>query len=180
LASTAAAANTVFDCYQCRRQMDPKKARSHVGEHILKKLRGVEEPSLKQQIGDMFPCGFCGRSGHPGCADVFLVKGKTMQAETMCPHFQKFQYGPTSHSTESTPSTNIPILCTIPGCTGRIGSKYTAVWKYNMSEHIRQAHPGFSIGGYLDGAPLPDNLVCSMYITDEEETRLKIPAQHIP
>ncbi|KAI0067932.1 hypothetical protein BV25DRAFT_1911795 [Artomyces pyxidatus] len=168
-----------FQCYQCHRKMDPKKARSHVGEHILRKLRNVEEV-LHQPVADSFPCGFCGRSGLRGCDEVFLTKGNNPQALSHCPHFEKFQYRRAQQSSDTSPSTNVPILCSIPGCTGTVGQHLTAVWKYNMPEHIRVAHPGHSVGGYEDGAPLPDDLVRNMFIALDEERRIKIPDAKIP
>lgn len=126
------------------------------------------------------PCGFCGRSGIAGCSEIFMTKGKSPQAESNCQHAHKFQYQPSLKSTSSTPSTNIPILCSIPGCTRTIGSKRTAVWKYNMPEHIRTAHPGYSSNGIEDGVSLPPDLARAMFISPEEEHRIGIPKENIP
>jgi hypothetical protein len=127
------------------------------------------------------PCGFCGRSGISSCGEVYLTKGSHPQAQSNCRHANKFHYAPSLKSTNSTPSTNVPILCEIPGCTGQVGQKWTAIWKYNMEEHIRSEHPDYSDLDNLEhGAPLPSTLIKSMLITREEEERLGIPREKIP
>lgn len=134
------------------------------------------------QISFPFPCGCCGRSGVPSCNEVFLSKGKSPQASSGCQYFRKFQYKAALTPTTSTWCTNVPILCTIPGCTATVGNLFKAVWKYNMPEHIRQCHPGFSTTGIdaLGGAPLPPDLIQSMAISDLEEERTGIPRARIP
>ncbi|OBZ66985.1 hypothetical protein A0H81_12994 [Grifola frondosa] len=171
-------ANAKFRCYQCHKEIDPKKARNHVGGHILRTLRGVSEVLPGGQIGPM-PCGFCGRSGITSCQQIFVTKGKNLQATTNCSHFRAFQYGPSLQSTDSTASTNIPMLCPFAGCTQAFPPNLlTAVWKYNMPEHIRLKHSDYLLDG--TGPPLPDGLKASIFISHEEGRQLKIPEQKIP
>ncbi|KII88930.1 hypothetical protein PLICRDRAFT_29388 [Plicaturopsis crispa FD-325 SS-3] len=176
-----AAPNEKFRCYQCLTEVDSSKARLHVGKHILNRMRGVEERLPGGPVGHPMPCGFCGRAGIISCSEVYLTKGKHPQAHSNCIHFRKFNYGPSLVSNHSSPCTNVPIACTFPGCQAPVGSKYlTAVWKYNMPEHIRSSHPGHSFDGIESGAPIPNDLARAMLITREEEEWMKIPASNIP
>ncbi|GLB43863.1 hypothetical protein LshimejAT787_1500470 [Lyophyllum shimeji] len=172
-----------FRCYQCLSEVEVKRARQHVGRHILKALRGIKEDLKGEPIavgaGSM-PCGFCGRSGNPACDQVFLSKGKSPQATSGCRLASKFHYQPSLKSTGSTPCTNVPILCSIAGCTGAVGTQQTAIWKYNMPEHIRTVHPGYAWNALGGDAPLPASLAHAMHITPEEEAILGIPKENIP
>ncbi|TCD63849.1 hypothetical protein EIP91_004891 [Steccherinum ochraceum] len=167
-------------CYQCLQSVPEAKMRDHVAGHILRALRGVSEELKGEPTGDM-PCGFCGRSGIPACARVFLTKGKRPQAVSHCEHARKFRYASALTSTATGPSTNVPIRCTLDNCGGTtVDGRWPAVWKLNMTAHIRKFHPGSSTDGGLTGAPIDDVIVYDMYITPEEETRLGIPAHLIP
>ncbi len=126
-----------------------------------------------------FPCGFCGRSGIASCSELYLTTGKSPQAVSGCQRAHKFQYALSIHSSTKMPSTNTPVLCPVPGCTRTQNRKQTAVWKYNLPEHIRQSHPGFSPDGIEDGA-IASNLLQTIYITDDEEERLGIPVERRP
>ncbi|KAH9946850.1 hypothetical protein B0H21DRAFT_883432 [Amylocystis lapponica] len=64
----------------------------------------------------------------------------------------------------------------IPGCTSVVGKLLTAVWKYNIQEHVRKFHPG----DLAEGAPLPPTMLRAMFISHDEELRLGIPADKIP
>ena len=48
-----------------------------------------------------------------------------------------------------------------------------------MTTHIQTEHSGYSMDSQT-GASIPNDLICSMYITDEEECQIKIPANRIP
>ncbi|KAI1784985.1 hypothetical protein LXA43DRAFT_900727, partial [Ganoderma leucocontextum] len=174
--------NNKFRCYVCHTEMDPSKARTHVGGHILKAKRGVVEPEPKgEPVGQTSPCGFCGRSGLQGCQQLFLTK--TSQARSECRHFHKFHYRPAKVSTETTPCTNIPIMCTVPGCKSamRQGDLFGAIWKYNMEEHIKNDHSGYSTTGVEDHLlPIPADLAREMYISDSEERLMGISDSLIP
>ncbi|KAH8071053.1 hypothetical protein BXZ70DRAFT_864406, partial [Cristinia sonorae] len=173
-----------FRCFQCLATMERSKARDHVAGHILKSLRGVKEelPSRGQPVGDSMPCGICGRSGIAACTEVFLTKGKSPQAVSRCQYFHKYHYKPSLESTATGPtgSTNTPIQCQIPNCTAVTPDRMiTAHWKFNMPEHIRRQHPGYSLDG-ITGAPVTAAFARSMHITAIEEERLGIPAEKIP
>lgn len=61
-----------------------------------------------------------------------------------------------------------------------VGDYQTAVWKYNMPEHIHESHPGYAASEFEDGAPLPPSLAHAMHISAEEEKLMGIPEQLIP
>lgn len=56
-----------------------------------------------------------------------------------------------------------------------------AIWKYNMPEHIQTVHPGYSMDG-LDPSlvPIPSDMMSTVFISQEEETMIGIPADKIP
>ncbi|KIJ60255.1 hypothetical protein HYDPIDRAFT_32370 [Hydnomerulius pinastri MD-312] len=169
-----------FRCYQCGMEMDVNRVRVHVGKHILFFIRGIDEALNGIPVGLPLPCGFCGRSGIQTCAEVYLMKQKAPQARSNCRHQHKFNYAPSLVSNVSTPCTNVPIECLIPGCRAEVGSNITAVWKYNMPEHIWLCHPGYSSDGIEDGVPVPAAMARAMLITHEEEEMIGIPSDKIP
>ncbi|RDB24483.1 hypothetical protein Hypma_008516 [Hypsizygus marmoreus] len=105
-----------FRCYQCLSEVDSKRAHQHVGEHVLRAIHGALENLAGEAINPRaMPCGFCGRSGIAACSEIYLSKGKAPQAQGNCEHAHRFNYAPSLKSTASTPCTNVPILCLIPG-----------------------------------------------------------------
>lgn len=127
------------------------------------------------------PCGFCGRSGIRTCEELYILTGKRKQISAQCQHSHPFRYGDSFKSTITTPCTDTPIVCPIEPCTAVVNGKWRgAVWKYNMVEHIRTHHAGYSADGIEDGAPLPPSLVAEMEITLEEEQHILPPRTAIP
>ncbi|KAI0763396.1 hypothetical protein BC629DRAFT_1273639, partial [Irpex lacteus] len=166
-------------CYQCGKKLKKGEARNHVGAHILKAMRGVHENLSGKPVGRTMPCGFCGLSNITDCQQLYITKNGRGQAKSSCSRAHDFQYKTSLTSTVSTPCTNTPIVCPIPGCAGEVGSNKTAIWKYNLPEHVRAHHPGYSCDGMDDG--LPDhNLLHVAFISKEEESRLGIPNDMIP
>lgn len=41
-----------FHCYQCLCEIEPKKARAHVGQHILKSMRGIAENLASEPVSN--------------------------------------------------------------------------------------------------------------------------------
>ncbi|KAH9937098.1 uncharacterized protein B0H18DRAFT_867680 [Fomitopsis serialis] len=173
-------------CYQCLAEVDAARMRNHVGEHILKAMRGVQEDLRGQQVvPSELPCGFCGRPERL-CTAPTMTKGtsrSTPQARSECPYYRLFFYQPSLKPSPATPCTNVPIICMVPGCKAAKDGNWTAVWKYNMVEHLRQCHPSYGLESTprLDGLiPLPPAMQHEMHISDEEERALRIPAELIP
>ncbi|KAH9921014.1 uncharacterized protein B0H18DRAFT_821162, partial [Fomitopsis serialis] len=174
-------------CYQCLVEVEPARMRNHVGEHILKALRGVHEDLQGQHIAlPELPCGFCGRPERL-CVAPTMTKGtggSSPQARSECPYYRLFFYQPSLKTSGTTPCTNVPFVCKIPGCKTEKEGNWTAIWKYNLREHMRVFHPTYSIdnaGLGLDALiPLPPAIIRDMYISDEEDKGLRIPDSHIP
>lgn len=124
------------------------------------------------------PCGFCGQSGITSCSQIYLTVGKNPQAKGECAYAHSFYYKNRLESTGKMRCTNTPILCPIDSCTRRVGKLYTAVWKYNMPEHIATQHPGYLIDGYADSVVVP-NLHAAVKISIDEHRALQVPDDHI-
>ncbi len=116
------------------------------------------------------------------CSQLYLTAqaGRSPQARSECPYYCAFQYKSSLNSTHTMPCTNTPVLFPVPGCTQSLpGKLLTAIWKYNMPQHICMHHPGYSVNGFEDGTLLPD-LLHVMDISREEEKALGIPEGAIP
>lgn len=128
------------------------------------------------------PCGFCGRSGIAACAELYLTTGKAPQVVSSCAFAHKFYYKSAKKHTSSSACTNVPIRCLLPGCSAFVGKNVTAVWKYNIGEHIQLCHPGHATSDQpqLDSNPLPPAMLEEMFLSRQEELDLGIPAEKIP
>ena len=69
---------------------------------------------------------------------------------------------------------------------GAFVTGHTAIWKYNMHAHIWESHPGYNVdaaiglGEFHKSMTLPDELIALIFISDQEEERIKIPKDKIP
>ncbi|KAH9945198.1 uncharacterized protein BXZ73DRAFT_38004, partial [Epithele typhae] len=169
-----------FRCYQCLATVEKQNTRNHVGHHILRAMRGVvEELAGSPVVLQPSPCGFCGRSGIKTCTEVWLTKGLKPQARSECVHAVNYFYKPSLHSTLSTPCTNTPILCPVPGCSARHGDRFPAIWRYNLGLHVRECHPEYSPDGVSPGIIL-EALTLRVLLSMQEEQRMGIPESSIP
>ena len=64
---------------------------------------------------------------------------KSIQLTTACSRQHPFMYGAAVKPSSRTPSTNVPIQCTL--CDRDDSKQYPTFWKYAMYSHIRTAHP---------------------------------------
>lgn len=135
--------------------------------------------TLALQVGMLSPCGFCGRSGISACTELYLTAAKNPQARSDCEYYHDFRYKLSLTSTHTTPCTNTPVLCPVPGCTKKTGKLLSAVWKYNLPDHVRTQHPGYSVDGFQEGT-IDIGLLRLIDISYEEETALHIPPNLIP
>ncbi|KIJ12646.1 hypothetical protein PAXINDRAFT_82548, partial [Paxillus involutus ATCC 200175] len=158
------------DCAICGKAVKHKSLRSHTRGHILRAQMGIKEDHLVTQVAVGDPCGFCGQSGHP----VRLTKeGKkrTFQLSSSCPLAITFSLGVAATSTKNSPSTNVPIRCSI--CPATSGDR-AVVWKYNMAHHLGTVH-----AERHPAQPLPADLITAMKITCFEQEHLGIPGELI-
>jgi hypothetical protein len=102
----------------------------HMGAHILYdgKLNASEER-----------CGLCLRPA-PMCR-IYIKKGRGAQGrysvdqkKSNCPNLVRFNYMNAATSSESSPCSNVPVVC--PICP--IGDP--AVWSYSLHAHFRERH----------------------------------------
>jgi hypothetical protein len=102
----------------------------HMGAHILydAKLNTSEER-----------CGLCLRPA-PMC-HIYLKKGRDAQAKysvdqkkSNCPNLVRFNYMNAATSSESSPCSNVPVVC--PLCP----TASPAVWTYSLHAHFRGRH----------------------------------------
>ncbi|KAJ7814764.1 hypothetical protein B0H14DRAFT_3746965 [Mycena olivaceomarginata] len=101
----------------------------HMAAHIL------YDPKIDKSSQ---PCGLC-LNPAPMCEFHLTMTGgkpKLNIARSKCPSAGiKFRYSTAAQSTPSSPSSNVPINCTLCG-TGQ-----PAIWRYNYLEHLRTVHP---------------------------------------
>ncbi|KAJ7078969.1 hypothetical protein C8R44DRAFT_586980, partial [Mycena epipterygia] len=157
--------------------------RAHMGLHILCKLRGVPE-NLSKPVGDSLPCGFCGESGHAACNIRMQVKKSSVTIETNCRLSMPFKYAYADRGSKATPCRNVPIVCGLcPSVltAGKESRSQPAQWRYNMEEHVAQAHPEYASPCNPDGVKrLPHAVWTSMEISHGEQVALAIPLSKIP
>ncbi|KAJ6601842.1 hypothetical protein DFH09DRAFT_1069394 [Mycena vulgaris] len=95
-------------CERCDSKVDNQRA--HMGAHILRKLRGVEEAVKTPVTGD-FPCGFCGETGRSECAVFVKVASKSTSVETNCRLKGPIKYAYAERGSATTPCRNVPLVC---------------------------------------------------------------------
>lgn len=144
-------------CSNCGRILDGNGQHiiSHAGSHTL------NDPNVNRSSE---PCGLC-LSPAPICR-IFLRKGKGAGsglqincAASSCPNLVNFSYAKASKSTQTSPCSNVPLLC--PLCP----KDAPAVWRYNMKYHLMNTHPH---------APLPKYQQLWMLSNFEISEMLKI------
>ncbi|THH18378.1 hypothetical protein EW146_g2586 [Bondarzewia mesenterica] len=170
------------ECYQCGKAVPSGvQRRAHFGEHILRAMRSQAEGNLREPVGTAMPCGFCGRSTDNGRCTILLKKSnRAFTVISTCSTAHTFLYGPACKFLQSTPSTNIPIVCVL--CHPKPGSAaQPAVWKYNMLQHLPDHHPGHIPSDSGPGLlQVPADFIQRITITLEEERKIGIPLENIP
>jgi hypothetical protein len=93
------------------------------------------------------PCGLCLRPS-PLCT-FYLKRGKGAGASeqvdftrSKCANKVHFSYSVASLSTQSSPSSNVPLCC--PICP----TSEPCIWRYNFQHHMRAKHPTISLTRY--------------------------------
>ncbi|KAK7015827.1 hypothetical protein R3P38DRAFT_2543278 [Favolaschia claudopus] len=158
----------------------PKNWRAHIGAHILRRLRGSPEPSIKkkarsgEEVGDTMPCGYCGRSGHPECQVKMKPESKKHEIDTKCHHKTNFQYKTADEARTKAGCRNVPIICGLCPTAQRKNDFVPAVWRYNMPEHLRTHHSEYASPQQPEGIPLPHHIWESIQISREEELAMGV------
>ncbi|KAJ7817541.1 hypothetical protein B0H14DRAFT_3741875 [Mycena olivaceomarginata] len=221
-------------CELCGEKAENQRA--HMGMHVLRKLRGIEEKLVKPassiffantahmmpiewieldtfsyqkrqralplhhesynslegrtysfpalEVGDLLPCGFCGESGHTACNVYLHVKTKAATVEANCCLITPMRYAFAERGSQATPCRNVPIICGLCPSTltaGKESCAQPAQWRYNMEEHLAQAHPEYASPRNPEGDKrLPHVVWIGMKTSKEEERALGIPVDKIP
>ncbi|KAG1772528.1 hypothetical protein EV702DRAFT_1048648 [Suillus placidus] len=155
---------------------------AHIGQHILRASTNTPEKiSLKEPVGNVLPCGFCGRSGLPECTITIKVPvSGTPDWETKCTYRHLFKYGFADHGSKNNPCRNVPLKCglcypILPPEPGRKLRKVQAafvqsIWHYNMTAHILSNHEEYAIPGCREaGVVLPESVWKSMELSELEQ-----------
>ncbi|TDL20018.1 hypothetical protein BD410DRAFT_899810 [Rickenella mellea] len=129
----------------------PKRI-EHMAAHILhdERLRDAKNP-----------CSLCLSTGDT-CA-IFLIESKKRtsvnERTSRCPNLYKIRLSSAGRSTQSGKSTcsNIPIRCNL--C---LQPRSPAVWKYNLRQHILDAHPGADVNNYTHQFTLEEREITFM------------------
>ncbi|PPQ85906.1 hypothetical protein CVT24_006516 [Panaeolus cyanescens] len=101
---------TKVPCNICKTPVASSDRQNHMGIHILRMYRGIEEPQpTEQSVSKDYPCGFCGQSTVGGSCFIAAA----------------------SKLSRSKPCTNVPIQCTM--CQD-------IHWKYNIRRHLALQH----------------------------------------
>ncbi|KAJ7035457.1 hypothetical protein C8F04DRAFT_1344340, partial [Mycena alexandri] len=106
----------------------PQQVLAHMAAHIL------FDPKVDRSAQ---PCGIC-LTPAPQCEFYLSTTGNTrvMTARTKCPNsVMHFRYSSAATSSESAPSSNVPINCTL------CAPATPAPWRYNFPYHFRDVHP---------------------------------------
>ncbi|KAJ6559452.1 hypothetical protein DFH09DRAFT_1364826 [Mycena vulgaris] len=168
-------------CERCDSKVDNQRA--HMGAHILRKLRGVEEAVKTPVTGD-FPCGFCGETGRSECAVFVKVASKSTSVETNCRLKGPIKYAYAERGSATTPCRNVPLVCIL--CPSQLtaekaSARQPAQWRYNMEAHLAVAHPEYASPHNPNGVKrLPITVLESFELQRPEQLALGIPAHKIP
>uniref|UniRef100_D8Q4A2 Uncharacterized protein n=1 Tax=Schizophyllum commune (strain H4-8 / FGSC 9210) TaxID=578458 RepID=D8Q4A2_SCHCM len=170
-ATSATTANIVLKskqqaCTICSRaNVKDTDRQRHMGEHLLKVLLHVGEPSKTRAVSSQYPCGFC---GGPGVGENACGIGiKSGAAHSNCPRAYAFMLHAARKFDEKRPCTNVPVVCTFPYC----GQTH---WKYNYHQHFTDRHPS-----WRDEMPLDSELATAIRIGEAEQAAMGIPKAQI-
>ncbi|KAI0027219.1 hypothetical protein K488DRAFT_18192, partial [Vararia minispora EC-137] len=141
----------------CKRP--PMAFDTYSGAQIITHLsvHQLYDPQTSRRNFPQEPCGLC--SGGPNSCKIFLVKpshgskGKLQvdpHKSTCLRHFQTFHYTFAARSTESSPCTNVPLICQL------CGPEKPAIWCYNYHHHLHTTHPLTSLPEFHAGFEIPN------------------------
>ncbi|KAG1866670.1 hypothetical protein F4604DRAFT_2023153 [Suillus subluteus] len=182
---TASKGEWITVCPLCEAKV--ANMRSHIGQHILRALSNTpENVSLKEPVGNVLPCGFCGRSGLLGCSITIKVPASGPPVwETKCIYQHTFKYGFAETGSKNKPCWNVPLKCalcypTLPPEPGKSMRRtpvvsIDAVWRYNMVDHILNEHKEYSVPGRrVSGVALLAVVWMDVKLTELEQSASRI------
>ncbi|KAF8173571.1 hypothetical protein K438DRAFT_2051185 [Mycena galopus ATCC 62051] len=148
-------------CRMCNKEVKDTDRQTHIGQHILKALRGVAEPGIILPVTVDYPCGTCGGRSTSEACSINIKSGK---AESNCPAAYAFQISAASTCRKNRPCTNVPVQCPL-GCE-------EIHWKYNFPQHLQERHPSWP-------NLLSSSFTSQVEISRDEQEWLGIPAPNI-
>ncbi|KAJ6583593.1 hypothetical protein DFH09DRAFT_1436126 [Mycena vulgaris] len=165
-----ATANTCSACPP-NTPLDPKQGQqvlAHNAAHIL------YDPNINRATN---PCGSC-LNPAPMCEYYLTTTGKQKinTARAKCPNLtMTFRYSTAEISTESSPSSNVPIRCTL--CA--VGQP--DIWRYSFENHLRTVHPSAPLDKYSSIWKLhPDELKRIRKVWETRAKGVPIPKKRSP
>ncbi|KAI4519147.1 hypothetical protein K525DRAFT_206789, partial [Schizophyllum commune Loenen D] len=143
-------------CRVCGKQVSGPDRQTHMGRHIYLALHvGHDDSATKSSVSKPYPCGFCGGPSQTelqdGCTVAF---GARKTAASTCQSAHPFMVKPAANMSHSKPCTNTPMRCRL--CP-------MVQWKFNMTTHLRERHPGWETRAEIDS-----EFRHSLIISDEE------------
>ncbi|KAJ6603056.1 hypothetical protein B0H10DRAFT_2079922, partial [Mycena sp. CBHHK59/15] len=145
-------------CRVCGVVVKDINRQTHVGQHILKSVCGVEDPSVKVPVSKPYPCGACGGPTLNGGCTTGIKNGKL---DSNCPLTYAFMISAASQFRETRPCTNVPIKCPAADCD-------QFHWKYNFQQHLEDRHPQWRL-------ILSHDFLSAIQISSAEQQALGIP-----
>ncbi|KAJ7022129.1 hypothetical protein C8F04DRAFT_1402565 [Mycena alexandri] len=149
-------------CRVCGVVVKDTNRQTHVGQHILKSICGVNDPSVKLPVSKAYPCGTCGGPTINGGCTTGVKNGKL---DSNCPLTYSFMISAAAQFREKRPCTNIPIKCPLADC-------HQFHWKYNFQQHLQDRHPQWR-------AILSKDFLSTIQISSAEREALGVPLANI-
>ncbi|KAG1776829.1 hypothetical protein EV702DRAFT_1227616 [Suillus placidus] len=186
---TASGGECITTCLLCKAKVSGM--RPHMGLHILQALYHIPEgTNMKDSVGTILPCGFCGRSGQPKCAlEVKVTANGPLSWEMKCMYKHIFRYAFADAGSTNKPSCNVPVNCDLchPALVPKLGrSKRRAhdgyvggIWCYNMVEHVLTEYEEYAVPGHREvGVALPERVWTMMKLKELEQRVAGILQEH--
>ncbi|KLO07944.1 hypothetical protein SCHPADRAFT_1001296 [Schizopora paradoxa] len=188
-------ADDLLPCFLCGNMYKLKEMRAHVGGHIIKAFREVEDPSLKAGYTVAAdPCGWCGQDpaiskcvtqlakskgkkdpkGAKGAGDAEPEDGadeekhKLKLTSTCVYAYSRMSYNTSRIFSKSNPCTNVPIPCQM--CPETQSGDPRTIWKFNAIFHIIAEHAEDEYAPVV----VPTELLFGMHVQRREETALGV------
>jgi hypothetical protein len=107
-------------------------------------------------------------------------KGDSFEISTKCKYAVISQYQTANKGSATTPSHNVPVICSLCPKPAECYPTYPAIWRYNMAQHLREVHSEYASPEQPEGNPLPFKVWQSARIDAAEEIALGVPESLVP
>ena len=104
---------------------------------------------------------------------VTSARGSSFKVTSTCPEFTGISYVSALKGSNTTPCTNVPVVCEL--CVHPTNSKsMLAIWRYNLNDHIKALHPG-----HTRASQLSPKFLELINISTKEQRAMGIPQEQI-